>query len=94
MKTFEEAFNTVVITEPADVPAERVCQIVQQMKARREKIAAIFQEIDANEKLGRGLELIYGVSCCAKHAMLNAFKLGLQVGMEMERSETGGVAIE
>lgn len=94
MKTFQEAFRTVVAVEStADMTPEREKEIVDRLFTERQRFQALSSEIDSDQFVEMMVEGTVNASCCQKHACLNAFKIGLRIGMEMERSETGGVQL-
>jgi hypothetical protein len=93
VKTFEEAFIVVVPSCPASDRAQTQ-QIMERAQERGDRLRELLDEIREHERLKIILGATLAGSCCPFHALLNAFSLGLQVGMEMEMSETGGVEVE
>lgn len=92
MKTFQEALDTVILTAPVSAPQEQVTELMQRIVDRMKRTQSLCDEAAEHERLAFVLAATAEACCCRKHAMLNAFTMGLQVGMEMEKSETGGVA--
>jgi hypothetical protein len=88
MKTFDEAFSAVIEVKPGP---PLVAEVVDGEIERSRELTA---EIGGDEVKFQAIHFIAHHSCCLRHALLNVFQLGLRVGQEMERSETGGVIVE
>lgn len=93
MKTFEEALSGCCVQIKLDeFTNERRREIFEELSAAQERYRDITKEAQSNPKLEAALLAILRGSCCGHHAMFNAFFMGLRVGVDMERSETGGIA--
>lgn len=92
MKTVEEAIDSVIIKESAEQKDQHKA-FVEKSLEQAERVLPVVQEVTANESVQAVLEQMFHLACCPKHAMQQACELGLRIGIEMERSETGGVSI-
>lgn len=100
MKTFDEAFKTVVSTvAEKDVTPELLDKLHDYQLDRAHKYRALGKEVRSHEVLIGMLEGICHEELCSNvercecimDAALKVFTLGLQVGMEMEKQEMTGL---
>ena len=94
MKTFEEAVNAVIKTVPEDAPPEAHRAAMNAVGEYAVRTGDLMAEVDKHELLGFVFKTEADRACCAYHAVVGGFKLGMRIGMEMEKSETGGVKVE
>lgn len=93
MKTFEEALGSICITVPMEeVTPQLQAEILARVADRVQRVRGLLDEAASNQHLEKVMESYLQVSQCLHCAMLNAFHLGLEVGMEMEKSEAGALA--
>jgi len=91
MKTFEEAVNTVIVKLKPDQREDQQKKIIAQLLDESQRLKDLIQEITANERVTKALNMMTVSSCCAFHAAQNALITGIRIGIEMEKNETGGV---
>lgn len=92
MKSLDEAVNAVVRVIPPHSP-EAVHEEAERWRHDvRGRLHDVLVEAISHPLVKIALDNLAEEACCARHGLGSAFLLGLQIGMEMERSETGGIA--
>jgi len=90
VKTFEEALNHVM---PAGKGPDELQAAIATLEVRVERNQALAQEAIRSDRVRAFIEqLIQRLP--VGDAMMSVFLNGVMVGIEMEKSDTGGVRIE
>lgn len=90
MKTFNEAFFAVVSIGAVQSEAEER-RVQSEAAERGARFLSIAEEIHSHGPLLCIVQGILDTDASMQEAMLGAVELGVRIGMEMERSENGGI---